>query len=83
MSLFMSLIDFWSGLTWVRQDGVGLGQELVTADPLVTLSTPGTERGKELTQRLAMVLSQLNGAVAAFQACNLVTFQFVLTRNIS
>lgn len=30
-------------LTWVRQDGVGLRQELVTADSLVSFSAPVTE----------------------------------------
>lgn len=30
-------------LTWVRKDGVCLGQKLVTADSLVTFSTPGGE----------------------------------------
>lgn len=36
-------------LTWVGQDGVRLGKKLVTADPLVSLSTPdGGGKEKEL-----------------------------------
>jgi len=31
-------------LTWVRQDGISLGQELVTANALETLFTPDLEK---------------------------------------
>ena len=33
------LVDSWSKLTWVGQDGIGLGEELVAADALVSFST--------------------------------------------
>ena len=34
-------------LTWIGQDGVRLGQKLVTADSLVAFSTPGGEKREE------------------------------------
>ncbi len=36
-----------SALTWVRQDGISLGQELVTANALETIFTPDLEKRKE------------------------------------
>ncbi len=49
---------YWSWrLTWVRQDGVCLGQKLVTADSLVAFSTPGGEkRGGERQSASQLVL---------------------------
>lgn len=38
-------------LTWVRQDGVGLRQELVAADPLVSFSAPVTENKASVTSQ--------------------------------
>lgn len=34
-------------LTWVRQDGISLGQELVTANALETLFTPDLEKKRK------------------------------------
>ncbi len=36
-----------SALTWVRQDRISLGQELVTANALETIFTPDLEKRKE------------------------------------
>jgi len=49
-SLCIEVKMIWR-LTWVSQDGVCLGQKLVTADSLVAFSTPGGEKRERERER--------------------------------
>jgi len=51
-------------LTWVRQDGISLGQELVTANALETLFTSDLKKKKKKERKPQLVKSDILGTVS-------------------